>query len=56
VSGVYRHRVTLACGRFAMLDDGLGFQLVPWRPPLGRQLGPQLNPSAERRGVQEGSI
>ena len=22
-----------------MIDDGLGFQLVPWRPALDRQLG-----------------
>jgi hypothetical protein len=36
VSGVYRQRVTLASGRFAMIDDGLGFQLVPWRPALER--------------------
>ena len=34
VSGVYRQRVTLSSGRFAMIDDGLGFQLVPWRPAL----------------------
>jgi hypothetical protein len=26
VSGVYRQRVTFASGRFAMIDDGLGFQ------------------------------
>ena len=39
VSGVYRQRVTLASGRFAMIDDGLGFQLVPWRPALEQQLG-----------------
>ncbi|GLI98016.1 DUF3363 domain-containing protein [Sphingobium sp. BS19] len=39
VSGVYRERVTLASGRFAMIDDGLGFQLVPWRPALDAQLG-----------------
>ena len=31
VSGIYRQRVTLASGRFAMIDDSLGFQLVPWR-------------------------
>ena len=29
VSGIYRERMTLASGRFAMIDDGLGFQLVP---------------------------
>jgi type IV secretory pathway VirD2 relaxase len=36
VAGTYRQRVTLASGRFAMIDDGLGFQLVPWRPALER--------------------
>jgi hypothetical protein len=42
VSGVYRERVTLGSGRFAMIDDGLGFQLVPWRPALERSLGRQV--------------
>ncbi|PPQ40859.1 relaxase/mobilization nuclease domain-containing protein [Rhodopila globiformis] len=42
VSGVYRQRVTLASGRFAMIDDGMGFQLVPWRPTLEQQLGRQV--------------
>jgi type IV secretory pathway VirD2 relaxase len=39
VTGGYRQRVTLASGRFAMIDDGLGFQLVPWRPALEQKLG-----------------
>lgn len=39
VGGTYRQRITLASGRFAMLDDGLGFQLVPWTPSLEKQLG-----------------
>lgn len=43
VSGVYRQRVSLASGRFAMIDDGLGFQLVPWRPVLEQQLGKQVS-------------
>jgi type IV secretory pathway VirD2 relaxase len=43
VSGIYRQRVTLASGRFAMIDDGLGFQLVPWRPALEQQLGRQVS-------------
>jgi hypothetical protein len=42
VSGIYRERVTLASGRFAMVDDGLGFQLVPWRPALDSHLGRQV--------------
>lgn len=39
VSGDYRRRLSLASGRFAMIDDGLGFSLVPWRPALERSLG-----------------
>jgi type IV secretory pathway VirD2 relaxase len=42
VSGLYRQRVTLSSGRFAMIDDGMGFQLVPWRPALEQQLGNQV--------------
>jgi type IV secretory pathway VirD2 relaxase len=42
VQGIYRQRVTLSSGRFAMVDDGLGFQLVPWRPALEHQLGRQV--------------
>jgi type IV secretory pathway VirD2 relaxase len=38
VAGVYRRRVVLSSGRFAMIDDGLGFQLVPWRPALERHV------------------
>lgn len=30
--------MTLSSGRFAMIDDGLGFQLVPWRPALDRHI------------------
>ncbi len=39
VTGIYRQRVILVSGRFAMIDDGLGFQLVPWRPALEQRLG-----------------
>jgi type IV secretory pathway VirD2 relaxase len=43
VAGVYRQRVNLSSGRFAMIDDGLGFQLVPWRPALDQQLARQVS-------------
>jgi type IV secretory pathway VirD2 relaxase len=43
VAGIYRQRVSLSSGRFAMIDDGLGFQLVPWRPALEQQLGRQVS-------------
>jgi hypothetical protein len=39
VSGTYRQRLLLASGRFAMIDSGLGFELVPWRPQLDKHLG-----------------
>ena len=35
VAGIYCQRVQLASGRFAMIDNGLGFELVPWKPALG---------------------
>jgi type IV secretory pathway VirD2 relaxase len=41
-TGVYRRMVVTASGRFAMLDDGLGFSLVPWRPVLEQRVGQQL--------------
>ncbi|WP_425505111.1 relaxase/mobilization nuclease domain-containing protein [Sphingorhabdus profundilacus] len=43
VSGIYRERLQLATGRFAMIDDGLCFELVPWRPQLDRQLGQHIS-------------
>ncbi|CCA89831.1 DUF3363 domain-containing protein [Novosphingobium sp. PP1Y] len=42
VSGIYHERVTLSSGRFAMIDEGMSFQLVPWRPALERHLGAQI--------------
>lgn len=39
VAGTYRQRLTLASGRFAMIDDGLGFQFVPWSRELEKRLG-----------------
>ncbi|WP_033834759.1 relaxase/mobilization nuclease domain-containing protein [Stenotrophomonas maltophilia] len=42
VAGIYRRSVMLASGRYAMLDDGMGFSLVPWRPVIEQRLGQQL--------------
>jgi len=39
ITGVYRRSVQLASGRFAMLDDGIGFSLVPWKPVIEQRLG-----------------
>jgi len=43
VAGVYRRSLALVSGRFAMLDDGLGFCLVPWGPVIEKRLGQALN-------------
>jgi Protein of unknown function (DUF3363) len=50
VSGVYRRRVTLSSGRFAMIDDVMGFQLVPWRPALEQRLGQQVSGTSTAGG------
>ena len=50
VAGTYRQRLMLASGRFAMIDDGTGFQLVPWRPALERHLGREVSGVASGKG------
>ena len=43
VAGTYRQSLALTSGRFAMIDNGLGFQFVSWSPPLERQLGQHVS-------------
>ena len=50
VAGSYRQRFTLSSGRFAMIDDGLGFQLVPWSPSLERRHGQHVSGLARDDG------
>lgn len=50
VAGTYRQRFALASGRFAMIDDGLGFQLVPWTPSLEKHLGQHVSGVARGNG------
>lgn len=56
VAGIYRERVTLASGRFAMIDNGMGFQLVPWRQDLERHLGQEVTGRINQRGGVEWSF
>ena len=51
VAGIYRRSVMLASGRYAMLDDGMGFSLVPWRPVIEQRLGQQLAATVRGSGV-----
>lgn len=43
VSGKLVGQAQLASGRFAMIDNGLGFQLVPWNDTLAKRLGQQVD-------------
>ncbi|AZP50043.1 DUF3363 domain-containing protein [Rahnella aquatilis] len=38
-AGIYRRSMLLASGRYAMLEDGKGFSLVPWKPVIEQRLG-----------------
>jgi Protein of unknown function (DUF3363) len=52
IAGVYRQRLDLASGRFAMIDNGLGFSLVPWSPSLERHIGQQVSGIARTSSVE----
>jgi hypothetical protein len=43
VAGTYSRRFALASGRFAMIDDGLGFKLVPWAPSIEKHIGQHIS-------------
>ncbi|WP_376704044.1 DUF3363 domain-containing protein [Mesorhizobium sp. ISC25] len=50
VGGTLLGSVGLASGRFAMLDDGLGFQLVPWQPMLDKRIGQHISGFVQSSG------
>jgi type IV secretory pathway VirD2 relaxase len=56
VAGIYRRRLTLTSGRFAMIDNGLGFELVPWSPPLEKKLGQHVSGVARDNAGIEWSL
>ncbi|MFG1342900.1 relaxase/mobilization nuclease domain-containing protein [Xanthobacter autotrophicus] len=56
VAGIYRQRLTLASGRYAMIDSGLGFQLVPWSRELEKKLGQHVTGTVKDGGGIEWSL
>ncbi len=50
IAGIYREQVQLNSGRFAMVENGLGFQLVPWEPALERRLGQSVSGIVNDKG------
>jgi hypothetical protein len=51
IRGTYRRRLDLASGRFAMVEDGLGFRLAPWARALDRRLGQEVSGLVREGGV-----
>lgn len=43
VSGIYRGSVQLTSGRFAVIDEGASFCLVPWRPAIEKRIGQNMS-------------
>ncbi len=56
VAGTYRQRFLLSSGRFAMIDDGLGFKLVPWTPSIEQHIGKHLSGIARADGGVDWSL
>jgi type IV secretory pathway VirD2 relaxase len=50
VSGTLVGSTQLASGRFAMIDDGIGFQLVPWQPVLDKRIGQHITGTVRDAG------
>ena len=50
VSGRLLGQARLASGQFAMIDDGLGFSLVPWNNVLEKRLGQTVSGIPTRGG------
>jgi len=51
VAGAYLKSIHLVSGRFAMIDDGTGFSLVPWRPVVERRLGQQVSATVNGQSI-----
>lgn len=51
VVGIYRRSVMLASARYAMIDDGIGFSLVPWKPVIEQRLGQTMTAVVRGGGV-----
>jgi Protein of unknown function (DUF3363) len=52
VSGTLAGSANLASGRYAMIDDGLGFSLVPWQPVLDQRIGQHITGVMRHGGIE----
>ncbi len=56
VAGLYSRRLDLVSGRFAMIEDRLGFQLVPWTRSLDAHLGQEVRGTVTPSGGMDWSL
>ena len=56
ISGIYLQRLQLTSGRFAMIENGLGFQLVPWSPSMEKKLGQEITGITRSNGGIDWSL
>jgi hypothetical protein len=52
VSGTLADSTALVSGRYAMIDDGLGFSLVPWQPVLDQRIGQHITGVVRGNGIE----
>jgi hypothetical protein len=51
VSGPLAGTTNLVGGRYAIIDDGLGFSLVPWQPVLEQRIGEHITGVMRGNGI-----
>jgi uncharacterized protein DUF3363 len=56
VGGTLVGSARLASGRFAMIDDWIGLQLVPWQPVLDKRIGQHITGTVRDAGGIEWSF
>jgi len=51
IEGIYKQRVDLASGRFAVIENGHDLTLVPWRPVIENSIGREVSGIMRGDGV-----
>lgn len=54
ISGVFTRTVAMTSGKFAMLQEGIGFSLVPWRPFIEQRIGQSMSAVVRGESVSWG--
>ena len=52
ISGTYSKPVTLASGKYAIIQKAQEFTLVPWRPDMEPMRGKEITGTASAQGIQ----